>query len=133
MTDDKVKDLCSKMPQKIRTYIDECMKKPNPKGFLIAVLHEVQSHFRYLPEEQLEAVAYLMQIPSARISGVASFYHFFRLKPIGRFMISVCTGTACHVKGSKALVPIIDKVFKEMQESGELERLREKFLEKLLG
>jgi NADH:ubiquinone oxidoreductase subunit E len=45
-------------------------------------------------------VAQLLQVPAAKVAGVASFYHFFRLKPRGKFMINVCLGTACYVKGA---------------------------------
>jgi NADH:ubiquinone oxidoreductase subunit E len=50
--------------------------------------------------EQLDAVAQLMQIPAAKVAGVASFYHYFRLKPRGKFLINICLGTACYVKGA---------------------------------
>jgi len=65
------------------------------------VLHEVQARFGYLDGAHLDAVAQLMQLPAAKVSGVASFYHFFRLKPRGRCMINVCLGTACYVKGAE--------------------------------
>lgn len=87
------------LPEKIVSFIDSCKKEPHAHSYLIAILHEIQDHFGYLAKEQLEAVSQLMQIPAAKISGVASFYHYFRLKPQGRFVISVCTGTACYVKG----------------------------------
>jgi NADH:ubiquinone oxidoreductase subunit E len=67
-------------------------------------LHKVQDHFGFLNQERMAAVAQLMQIPMANVSGVASFYHYFRLKPAGKYMISVCTGTACYIKGAEALV-----------------------------
>ena len=84
----------------IVAYIDHCHKDPAPGGRLIAVLHEVQARFGYLAPAHLDAVAQLMQIPAAKIAGVASFYHLFRLKPRGKFMINVCLGTACYVKGA---------------------------------
>ena len=52
-----------------------------------------------------------MQVPAAKVAGVASFYHFFRLKPRGRFMISVCLGTACYVKGADR---IAEKIMEEL-------------------
>ena len=64
------------------------------------MLHQVQSQFGYLGAAHLDAVAQLMQVPAAKVAGVASFYHFFRLKPRGKFMINVCLGTACYVKGA---------------------------------
>lgn len=81
-------------------FIDDCMQKPNPKSFLIAVLHKVQEKYGYLSKERLHAVAQIMQVPAAKVSGVASFYHFFHMKPQGKIIISVCLGTACHVKGA---------------------------------
>jgi NADH:ubiquinone oxidoreductase subunit E len=84
----------------IAEFIDACRAKPHPESQLIAVLHRVQSRYGHLSAEHLDAVAQLMQIPAANVSGVASFYHYFRLKPRGKFSISVCLGTACYVKGA---------------------------------
>jgi NADH:ubiquinone oxidoreductase subunit E len=84
----------------ISELIAACRRGPQPASQLIAVLHEVQSRFGYLGEAQLDAVAQLLQVPAAKVAGVAGFYHFFRLKPRGRFIINVCLGTACYVKGA---------------------------------
>jgi len=84
----------------ITGFIEKCRGEDAAHSRLIAVLHEVQAKYGYLDGEHLDAVAQLMQIPSAKVSGVASFYHFFRLKPRGRYMINVCMGTACYVKGA---------------------------------
>ena len=78
---------------------------------LIAVLHKVQAQFGYLSDSHLDAVAQLLQVPAAKVAGVASFYHFFRLKPRGRFMINVCLGTACYVKGAAR---VAQKVIEEL-------------------
>jgi NADH:ubiquinone oxidoreductase subunit E len=80
--------------------IDRCRQDPHPESQLINVLHRVQAKFGYLGEDQIDAVAQLLQVPAAKVSGVASFYHYFRLKPRGRFMINICMGTACYVKGA---------------------------------
>lgn len=84
----------------ISAYIDACCQKPNPKSHLISVLHKVQATYGYLAPAHQDAVAQLLQVPAAKVAGVASFYHFFRLEPRGRFIISVCLGTACYVKGA---------------------------------
>lgn len=91
------------LPQHILSYVDDVMKGPEPQSQLISVLHRVQGHFGFLGREQLDAVAQLLRIPQAKVTGVASFYNFFRLKPRGRFMINVCLGTACYVKGASAV------------------------------
>jgi NADH:ubiquinone oxidoreductase subunit E len=70
------------------------------ESHLIAILHLVQAESGWLSREQMEAVAQLAQIPLAKVTGVATFYHYFRLQPRGRHMINVCLGTACYVKGA---------------------------------
>ncbi len=85
----------------IVAYIDECARDEHPHSRLIGALHKVQAHFGYLGAEQLDAVAQLLQVPAAKVTGVATFYHFFRLEPRGKFVISVCLGTACYVKGAE--------------------------------
>lgn len=81
-------------------FIQTCQQGPEPASQLISVLHRVQGHFGHLGAEQLDAVAQLLGVPAAKVAGVATFYHYFRLQPQGRFMISVCMGTACYVKGA---------------------------------
>ncbi len=67
---------------------------------LIPILQAVQAEYRYLPEEILTFVATSLGISPARVYGVATFYSLFTLKPKGKYVIRVCNGTACHVKGS---------------------------------
>ncbi len=91
--------------------IQKFRAEPHPESQLIAVLHRVQSEFGYLADAHLDAVAQLMQIPAAKVAGVASFYHFFRLKPRGKYMINVCLGTACYVKGAERVAQkVIDEL-----------------------
>lgn len=92
------------LTDEIVQFIDNAMKQEYSDSMLIAVLHKVQEKFRYLEKEKLQAVAYLMNIPMAKVSGVSTFYHFFHVKPRGKYVISVCLGTACHVKGADKLV-----------------------------
>ena len=82
-------------------FIDECRREPQPESQLIAILHRVQAKYGWLNAAHLDAVAQLLQVPAAKVSGVASFYHFFRLQPRGKFIINVCLGTACYVKGAE--------------------------------
>ena len=71
---------------------------------LIEVLHAAQELFGYLEMDLLYFVARHMKLPPSRVYGVATFYHFFSLKPKGRHTCVVCTGTACYVKGAHALL-----------------------------
>jgi len=67
---------------------------------VLKILHAVQGHFGYLPRKALEHVCKISQITPASIEGVSSFYDHFRHRPVGRHIIHVCVGTACHVKGA---------------------------------
>lgn len=67
---------------------------------VLKILHAIQGHYGYLPQQALEHVCKISQISPASIAGVSSFYDHFRHKPVGRHIIHVCVGTACHVKGA---------------------------------
>ena len=92
-----------RLPQHIIDYIEETKGHEHPEGNLISMLHKVQAHFGFLDKEQLEAVSQLAQIPLAKVTGIATFYHYFRLTPRGKHIINVCMGTACYVKGSEKI------------------------------
>ena len=70
-----------------------------PSG-LIPILQAIQHEYQYLPEEVLTYVATSLNIPPARVFGVATFYAHFALEPKGKHVIRICDGTACHVKQS---------------------------------
>ncbi|MCE1230120.1 MAG: NADH-quinone oxidoreductase subunit NuoE [Firmicutes bacterium] len=91
------------LPEHIVAFIEQNAKNAHSESQLIAILHLVQSHFGYLGQEQMHAVAQLAQIPYAKVTGVATFYHYFRLQPRGKHIINVCMGTACYVKGADKL------------------------------
>jgi len=79
---------------------DIIREKGNTKKSLIPILQAIQGKFNYLPEEALRRVSETTQIKPSEIIGVASFYSQFRLEPVGKHIVKVCVGTACHVKGS---------------------------------
>ena len=76
---------------------------------LIEVLHKAQELFGYLEDDLLLFVSLKLKLPPSRVYGVATFYHFFNLKPQGEHTCVVCLGTACYVKGA-------DKIMAAMQE-----------------
>lgn len=88
----------------ILNFIDECKSKEHPESYLIAVLHKVQETYGFLSEIHLDEVAHLLEVPTANVFGVATFYHYFRLQPRGKYAISVCLGTACFVKGANEVL-----------------------------
>ena len=71
---------------------------------LIETLHTVQEAFGYLDRQALTYVADSLNVAPSQVHGVATFYHFFQLRPQGSHVCSVCTGTACHIKGAQALL-----------------------------
>ena len=73
----------------------------NPEESLIAILQAVQGIEGYISEESVRYITELTGISSSKILGVASFYAGFRLKPVGKYRIMVCMGTACHVNGGE--------------------------------
>jgi len=79
---------------------------------VIPILQAIQEHYRYLPEAALERVCEITDITPAQITGVATFYSQFRHRPMGRHLISLCDGTACHVKGS---IPIYNAICKHLE------------------
>jgi len=76
---------------------------------VIPILQAIQGHYRYLPQEALERVCQQTEITPATITGVATFYTQFRHRPVGRHIVSVCHGTACHVKGSQLVQEALDR------------------------
>jgi len=76
---------------------------------LIETLHTVQETFGYLDEQALRFVAAALRVPLSQVYGVATFYHFFSLKPKGKHTCVVCTGTACYIKGVPALLNAIEE------------------------
>jgi len=76
---------------------------------LIEVLHKAQELFGYLEDDLLLFVSYKLKLPASRVYGVATFYHFFTLKPQGRHTCVVCMGTACYVRGADKLLAAIEE------------------------
>ena len=76
---------------------------------LIPILLEVQENFSYLPEEAIKSIAGFIDIPEGNIYSVSSFYSQFRLTPVGRQHITVCRGTACHVRGAAQILSELER------------------------
>ena len=73
------------------------------KGNLITILQRAQELYGFLPKSVLKHISNETGIKDAKIYGVATFYTQFRLKPVGKYLIMLCQGTACHVNGSSAI------------------------------
>jgi len=78
------------------------------KGALIPLLQAAQDTYGYIPETAIDQISEIVGIPAAEIYGVITFYSQFRLKPLGKYLIKICDGTACHVNGSERIAGTIE-------------------------
>lgn len=88
--------------------IDRLVKKNgNGRNSLVPILQDIQLEFNWLPEEALEIVALELGIPLIDVYGVTTFYRTFSLTPRGKHIVTVCLGTACHVRGGQRVADTI--------------------------
>lgn len=100
-------------PAEDRRYrmIDATMRRNGHQPHaLIEALHTVQETFGYIDERALVYAAAALKVPLSQAYGVATFYHFFNLKPPGEHTCTICTGTACYIKGVPGLLEAIDRI-----------------------
>ncbi len=92
--------------------VDATMRRVggHPRG-LIETLHTVQEAFGYLDNQALRYVAVSLRVPLSRAYGVATFYHFFTLKPAGEHTCVICLGTACYIKGAPQLFDAVKQQY----------------------
>ncbi len=93
--------------QELLDHIEKWREKP---GNLIMILHRVQEEFGYIPREAAKKVAKILNVPLAKIYGVVTFYHYFKLNKPGKYNIQVCMGTACYLKGGEDILNELESV-----------------------
>ncbi len=79
---------------------------------LIPALQEIQERCHYLPEEALRAVSHQLHVPLREVFHVATFYNCFSLEPVGKHVVQVCLGTACHVRGATR---VLDRLLRDLK------------------
>ncbi len=79
------------------------------KQELIPILQETQAKFRYVPAAAMHEISRFLRIPESTIYGVSTFYAQFKLTPLGKKLIRVCRGTACHVRGASKVLAEVEK------------------------
>ena len=99
------KELAQMTPE-LKAFIEEWKEKP---GNLIMVLHQVQQTYGYIPREVAIEVSQLLDVPLAKIYGVVTFYNFFKLQKAGKYIIQVCLGTACYLRGGDDLMKTLER------------------------
>jgi len=103
-----LKEFSSEQIQKLDAIVEKFKDKP---GGLIPVLEEAQMVLEYLPIPVQKRIAKGLNLPLSRVYGVVTFYSFFTMTPRGRHTIRVCLGTACYVRGGKALAESVEKLY----------------------
>ncbi len=84
-------------------------KHQHRKWGLIYLLQEIQEECGYIPPESIEPIAAALNLFASQVQGVITFYSGFSLEPKGKFVVKVCRGTACHVKGSRSILRLMRK------------------------
>lgn len=101
------------MVQEGRTFgkkVETIVKKyGSRRDSLISILQDIQAAYNYLPEAALRQVAIALNIPAVQVFGVATFFRAFSLKPRGKHQVTVCLGTACHVRGAQKVVEEVER------------------------
>ena len=119
---------CEEFEELIEIGAKKILEKHNGKmGSIIAILEDIQSKYSYLPQEALKLVAEKTSRSLTEVYGVATFYRSFKLTPRGKHLVSVCLGTACHVRGAPR---VADEFYRQLGiKSGETTKDREITLE----
>lgn len=103
-----LKEFTPEQVAKLNSIIEKHKGKP---GGLIPVLEEAQVCLEYLPVSVQKKIATGLNLPLSRVYGVVTFYSFFTMTPRGKYTVRVCLGTACYVRGGKALSETLEKQF----------------------
>lgn len=90
--------------------VDEIISRyPGGKREIISILQDVQEEFNYIPKDVLVEITHRLEMPLSRAYALATFYSAFSLEPRGKYPISVCMGTACHVRGAPRIIEHIER------------------------
>ena len=82
---------------------------PREKRFSLAILQDLQRKFGYVPKEAMEALSLYLDIKQSALYSMATFYRALRLKPRGKHVITICDGTACHIRGGPVLLDALQR------------------------
>ncbi|MBM2816689.1 MAG: NuoE [Ignavibacteria bacterium] len=97
-----------KFEKEIKNFKVDLFEKKDMQGSLIPLLQSAQDSYGYIPEQAIYYISEMTSVPAADIYGVITFYAQFRLKPLGKNLIRICEGTACHVNGAKRILSALE-------------------------
>ena len=95
--------------EEIDTILDRHRRR---KTSIIAILQDAQDKINFLPQDLLKYIAERLELPLSQVYGIATFYRSFSLKPRGKYLINLCLGTACHVRGAQRVLEEIKRRLK---------------------
>jgi NADH-quinone oxidoreductase subunit E len=101
-----VRITAKQLKQKVGAILDNYQ---HDKGMLVSILQDIQAEYNYLPEEVLVEVSQALGAPLSQVYSVATFFKAFSLEPRGRYLINVCLGTACHVRGAVKVLEAVER------------------------
>ena len=112
---------------KLKSFNVDLWKYDGQAGALIPLLQSAQETYGFISEKTIDYISHVTGIPSADIYGVVTFYAQFRTKPLGKYVVKVCNGTACHVNGAKTITDTIEDeleiVYDETSDDGKFSLL----------
>lgn len=94
------------LKQKTKSILDNYQRD---QGMLVSILQDIQAEYNYLPKEAVVEVSQALGAPLSQVYSVATFFKAFSLEPRGRYLINVCLGTACHVRGAVKILEAIER------------------------
>ena len=98
------------METNIKEQLDDILSQYDGEGGdLIPILQEAQERFGYLPGEVMAGIAKFLRLPESNVYGVSTFYAQFKFTPTGKWIVKVCRGTACHVKGGERILESVQR------------------------
>ena len=100
-------EIVTKRETGIKDFKLDLLRDSATAGSLIPLLQSAQDSYGYVPEKVINYISEFAGVPAAEIYGVITFYSQFRLKPLGKYIVKICEGTACHVNGAKSVVNML--------------------------
>lgn len=88
---------------------EEMARYPSGEAALLPALYIVQDELGYVPEDTFDVIAGILEIPVSKVAGVATFYTMFNTKPVGTYLLQICTSISCYLNGSDELFGHISK------------------------
>jgi len=101
-----------KKTENINRVFQIIQKYPKEKRYTLAILQDIQKEYDFIPRESIDEISNYLEIPITSVYSIATFYKALSLKPKGKYIIKVCNGTACHIRGSDKILDEINSLLK---------------------